>query len=672
MPDTPQTQDAAVKEILDRREGDPSAALFVAKQKWMQLELKMHLMRFLDNAHSASSMSLSRSRGDEPAGKKAKTSSPSPPEQHVYTESGNLKWEIQVQPDQKQTQEDAITELENVWKESFSHPLIKPKEDRTVRVSDRVSISPVKFGRFNECEDSESEPESQPLTVSQAADFEPTTKEGDKRKPGHHFNFITVEKALTYLVKNRKDSKEDKFENDYTQWVVNRLISDAMPTLKKQAQKHKSTFSPLVGGAMEDCIELGHYAEKDHTYKNNTTRRPDSLLYLGGKDDTATRLTKEMQRIGALVALEHKKSISDNGLFRKAVFEIQRDHAEKVQPADFLHSPAFHGVVTDGIEWTFLELKLIQTRSAGKMAFSTEIMESERVSIWDGKEFNFRALADWLVYILRQSLTVKETRILNNRGIEQKTELKLGSHTMKVSKCLDVGRYYIAKASSFSNPSEHLVLKSPIPVDDDDKEVRRFVIEKKNLDLFASCTTIVNRARGFDDVVDFLVLEDAGIGLDQLVTGGQAGKELATIVYRDIWVSALEALKEKKICHADIHPGNIAVSTGRDGKYKATLLDLESAKGFGENLDDSPIKYHNLTSKVANHSLDQMSLVAILECLWYKGSFEGIEQKIGEQNTGDATSVIPVIEEIKKALQAAFSNRAKQKIKYSIITSPGK
>lgn len=109
-------------------------------------------------------------------------------------------------------------------------------------------------------------------------------------------------------------------------------------------------------------------------------------------------------------------------------------------------------------------------------------------------------------------------------------------------------------------------------------------------------------------MADFLVLEDAGIGLDRLVTGSEAGQELAKIVYRDIWGTAHETLKEKKICHADIHPGNICLSTGSDGKYKATLLDFESAKAFGENLDESPIKYRDsLKSKAASHSVDRIA-----------------------------------------------------------------
>ncbi|CAB9503655.1 expressed unknown protein [Seminavis robusta] len=122
-------------------------------------------------------------------------------------------------------------------------------------------------------------------------------------------------------------------------------------------------------------------------------------------------------------------------------------------------------------------------------------------------------------------------------------------------------------------------------------------------------------------------LEDAGEPLDTLVVSGNAGKELARVVKRDVWGAALAALEEAELVHADLHPGNVCIRE-RDGKLEALVVDLEGAVKEGSKLEESPIKYRdellNESSNTASTKMDKAWVAAILQCLWEEGSFHDL------------------------------------------------
>ena len=68
-------------------------------------------------------------------------------------------------------------------------------------------------------------------------------------------------------------------------------------------------------------------------------------------------------------------------------------------------------------------------------------------------------------------------------------------------------------------------------------EAWRTVAEQRYLKMFKECPTIVSEATGFGTPAWAILLEDAGIGLDQFIVSGNAGKELALLS---------RLLKEKK------------------------------------------------------------------------------------------------------------------------------
>ena len=64
-----------------------------------------------------------------------------------------------------------------------------------------------------------------------------------------------------------------------------------------------------------------------------------------------------------------------------------------------------------------------------------------------------------------------------------------------------------------------------------------------------------------------------------------AGRKLAFAVKNGIWDGALKFLRERNMCHADIHEGNICIRNDADDeKLHATLVDLESAVSFHSEL----------------------------------------------------------------------------------------
>jgi hypothetical protein len=85
-------------------------------------------------------------------------------------------------------------------------------------------------------------------------------------------------------------------------------------------------------------------------------------------------------------------------------------------------------------------------------------------------------------------------------------------------------------------------------------------------------------------------------------------------VYQHIWVGALAALKEAKLCHFDITENNVVIAADRTS---AKLIDLESVTGVGQSAAASPTAaIKGVRPTVATVEFDEQCVCAILHCLW--------------------------------------------------------
>jgi hypothetical protein len=536
------------------------------------------------------------------------------------TENEISKWEI----DETLVQERDIEKLEGLLTDLLQDNFVEV-EKTSRQPSSRVSKRDVEKNDDQEESGAETDQNERGSDVEEYIPDSQGTTDSEKSL----FGTGTVQEALQYLVDKRASARGEgkkKFELDYTQPVVNRLFSVIESFLRLFVGDIIKDSSSGVGGVSEKHVELYYYSERENKYRQDTTRRPDSLLYLAGKGVTPT-LNREALSLGQLVSLEHKSNIQDQTKESVALLGIERDFAYKLKAEDFLEPKIGYHIITDGIAWKFFRINVIFANSK----FMFGIAESETVSTWNpaGNCFDFSQLSRWLLFLLKMSVVNPKSNELSSD-----VELDWGDGEFKVNQFLALGRRGIARVSSVTESKLHYVIKVPMFISirnslrkDEKMEARRIIAERQYLKMFHNCPNIVSLASNVDTPEWAILLEDVGISLDQCIVSGEAGKELAKVVFRDIWEIALNALGKEELCHADIHEGNICISTDNAGRFKATLVDLESAVRFGTELKDSPIKFRK-GKRVASAEWDRASVCAILECLWDLGSIEDLETRV--------------------------------------------
>mmetsp|Transcript_15685 Transcript_15685/g.34304 ORF Transcript_15685/g.34304 Transcript_15685/m.34304 type:complete len:659 (-) Transcript_15685:128-2104(-) len=485
-----------------------------------------------------------------------------------------------------------------------------------------------------------SESNPSPSSDSKVAQTSTTQTASDSKQPPPHDSSptektqcaftkeITVKDALDQLHASMQQSNNGKLDNllqeeTHTHYVVNRIVAAAVPEFKTYFCNNWK--SPMFG---PDSVELAYYTKQDHRHEKYLRKLPDSLLYIKGCG-AATKLTKEALSIGSLVSFEHKNSLNDPQKRQVALCELERDYFEKVAKQMDLYSlPVGYGVMTDGINWKFYKFSThLKITSMNKDWFVEA--ESHQVCICkdtgeEGLSYNFTELAEWLWFVFDQSL---------------KGELKATATSIpeldllgkfRVEKFLGVGeRRLVIGASTTTDPPQRLVIKFPIFafrrwIDKNvkTKQMTTMMREISNLQEMSRSENIVHLANSFGEQYSrkLVVLEDVGVSLNSLICSGEAGKILARVVCNDIWNKALVALQRARICHADIHEGNICIQVVSEKSLKATLVDLESAMPFGKKLWACPIKNRNkddgLFYDESDIRWDQASVCAILECLW--------------------------------------------------------
>ena len=405
------------------------------------------------------------------------------------------------------------------------------------------------------------------------------------------------------------------FEECLTQPFVNSLISAALPHLQSYAKPKLKQVA----------TELQYYCETQHSAQAGLSRLPDGLLYITGEGSDDPKLTEEAQRIGALMSVECKTDLQPNKPLCEALREVERDAAEKAKLENILQPETMCGLTSDGVSWQF------HFFSWEVDAFLPDINFKRESSTIFFLENDLEMIAEWLVFSLMRSLKT-------HKKIGLKVDIPVGKATMtkvfvsnpkrlrpQVFKASEKDRDLVIKFFGINKGQ----IKDAVHQELAD----RLMMERKYLEDLHDVPSFVSLARSpanddqsednlFEKYV--LCMEDAGTALNSVIISGHAGKHLAKIVYKDILQGALPALNLRKLCFADIHPGNICVKGG-----SARLVDLESIKQLGESLDKSPILLRENAPQSAEVQWDEASVAAILCCLWDDGNFDNLKDYAG-------------------------------------------
>ncbi|CAB9527427.1 unknown protein [Seminavis robusta] len=422
------------------------------------------------------------------------------PSKKAKSAGETIPWEMDF--DSGKATKNTETQLTKMWGSLLDENL---STRQATRKSTRLTGAP----------QTSSQPESQVSmgnSTATSADSQPFSQGSAM---GEEFGGKTVREALDYL-REKRDQANGDFEIKYTQWVVNRLLAAALPSFQELAKRPENRLwlSPLV--KMQEKITIGFYAETEHS-KKASVRCPGF----------SQRKTKK----------------------RDALSELTRDYVQKLRAVDILGPQIGYGVVTDGIEWFFVKIEAKREDRSREVA-SFLVYESKTVNIYDGNDYDFQELAKFLIFTFTKSIVeskLSKSPFVNIQDEDDKELLENiqfdNTRGFKITRILATQRFFVAKATS--SEQKEVVMK--IIYKQAGIRAKRMLVELDNLRSLKDCPAVVRLAAGYGDdqpiVPPFLVLEDAGEPLDKLVVSGNAGKELAKVVKRDIWGTALEALR---------------------------------------------------------------------------------------------------------------------------------
>jgi hypothetical protein len=104
-----------------------------------------------------------------------------------------------------------------------------------------------------------------------------------------------------------------------------------------------------------------------------------------------------------LICFKHKSSLSKKQKKRDTLLELKRDYVQKLHAIDILGPQIGYGVVTDGIEWSFIKIKA--RRQGRKEEAGLLVCELETVNnVYNGKNYNFQELAKFLTLTFTKSI----------------------------------------------------------------------------------------------------------------------------------------------------------------------------------------------------------------------------------------------------------------------------
>ncbi|CAB9531847.1 expressed unknown protein [Seminavis robusta] len=280
---TPESGDAQVEKLVEEYKKQEEAIWALAnKGNTNELKvdiLKVHgLIREMNpnpRSLSTSQVATNNSTDIQPPSKRAK-------------KGPHQEWSIEVLPELKEE----VEAMEEAWNNILEGGVSGREAER--RPSPRNKSAPQNY--------------YQPVLV----DSQPDSQESNASAACDLFNAETTAKEALDILRDNRNDGIDKFELNYTQWVVNRILGAALPAIQAIAKKNKKWLSKFP--ILQDKMDIRLYAE-------TTDKR------------------SQMNRYGNLVSFEHKSNISDATKREDAILELKRDFIKKLNSVDIL-SPA--------------------------------------------------------------------------------------------------------------------------------------------------------------------------------------------------------------------------------------------------------------------------------------------------------------------------------------------
>jgi predicted Ser/Thr protein kinase len=468
--------------------------------------------------------------------------------------------------------------------------------------------------------------------------------------------YDTLSENLTRDKKKSRGNAANTFEKDETQPFVNGILAAALPVLSAH---HASILASSTGdlGRMDETGSNGYTnavhelvlftkiapgingsatsAANHITEQTKADRRPDAAFCRLGNlqspgNQSGTRPARQGRKpvrpdFGKLDRAARSKntyftveakSTLDASHNLAAFIECERDLAAiSSVPADKLR--AGFSIVTDGMNWYFLRIawKLRQD-----ITWEREVVISEKVTIHP--KGSFIELAEWLLFILESSMAPTVCTDLGKTLCQETNGLSLSlnkifSHdgNRSTTSCWrvkgdDVDALVVLKACQ--------IFGFPLQAARDEKNrgymrketalLRNFAQSGTMPDCFPKISLLESRLPSLRD--GGLWLEYSGEAIGTLEIGGERGRVLAAIVYRDIYCRALAFLAARNLCHGDIHEHNILISSDR-----AVLIDFESAVDFNDSLSNSPVKYRCAAITAGAKEVDELIVSGLVTCL---------------------------------------------------------
>jgi hypothetical protein len=311
----------------------------------------------------------------------------------------------------------AATNATEEWEECLDNPLMASG----IRSSKQVLVAATATSNKNRTTATEPPPESQMSENVLVESQQPI--QSDVSEPYRLSGEVhgTTEKslvgmmvcqALQYLhTHHEKNSLQEK---EHTHWVVNRLVDVVFKCLKNLVSKEKDKFLPLEG--LHEGIKLYFYKETKDS-KQKSEHFPDCALYLNGKKKERAMFINKDATVGVLVSFEQKTSLKSNALLvglEEAYKELCHDLAKKVDPLNVFTPTVRYRVITDGIDWFFLQME----SKIKENEVHLETFASKRIIIWEESsrkniemkdQVNFSKLAKWLFFVVHKSVIERTT-----------------------------------------------------------------------------------------------------------------------------------------------------------------------------------------------------------------------------------------------------------------------
>jgi hypothetical protein len=405
----------------------------------------------------------------------------------------------------------------------------------------------------------------------------------------------TVAARLAQLAqfRGKPASARSRFPREFEVKVTHPFVFAALGETRLPLQR-------LLAGA-----SLHLYTENAGNIENRLMHRNADAMLFGDAEPSVLRFDSRARR-DSLVAVEAKRFLNAQGQ-ADALVGGERDFVIVSDDAPSSAMRVGTSVFTDGVEWYFARMAW---RFSDRGGWKRAIKMSPAVDVT--APGGWAQLARWFAFAFDQAVTTPR----EPTGLSQIEWTVANADSWHLADVLSSGDRSIVSRWHKGPATAIVKFAADGFTEARNRQIRQyFAHERAMLRTFAATPAFVHINVQFPAVdAVFVALEDGGASLACFNIRGAAGRVLAKVVHQNIWVGALAALKEAKLCHFDITEHNVVVAADRTS---AKLIDLESVTGVGQSAAASPTAaIKEVRPAVASVEFDEQCVCAILHCLW--------------------------------------------------------